>query len=256
MGKPVFSIIVTSKQKENYEKMYNSLNLSSYCNDLEKKRLEEFDNKKNIIKQNEKMKQNATLRKKISKQKFKVRKLKKKLSKKITLPHSRLLDIPFEIVMVGSSPPDKVLPDNFRYIYSDTSLPRCLNIGVENACADYVLLVNDNMEYSELFLDTLYMFFSRIVPYMKKVLIIPRYAVNGVIRDDLMHLDTHDFLSPIIGKSCIFDKNMWTKLGGIDNTMIVSKGMADLQMKFYKLGYTPFVATISIVNEKIKEENE
>jgi len=102
------------------------------------------------------------------------------------------------------------------------------------------------MEYSDLFLDTLYMFVSRILQYMKKVLIVPMYSVDGVLRDDLMRLDTNDFFSPIIGKSCVFDKDMWTELGGVD-----SMGIAGLQMKFYEQGYTPFIATTSVVEEKI-----
>lgn len=249
MSKPIFSIVLASDKKENYKHIYNSLDISSYCSNLEKKRVEEVNTKKKIIKQNEKKKRTKKINKLISKQKYALKKLKRRNAKnKVTLPHSRLSDIPFEIIAVGNTPPYELMPDNFRYIYSDALPFQCLNIGVSNAIADYVLLVMDNMKYSELFLDTLYMFVSRILPYMKEVLIMPMYSMNGILRDDLMHLDTNDFFSPIIGKSCVFDKNMWVKLGGVD-----SGGIANLQMKFYEYGYTPFIATISIVEENISE---
>lgn len=237
MPKPFFSIVVVSEQGEKYEQIYNSLDLSLYCKNFERKRIERIENLKREIKQNEKMRSNVQLRKKINRQKRGAKKLKKGLSTKITLPNSRLVDIPFEVVVVGKTPPIKSLPSGIRHIYFNGSLSQCLNEGVKGSYADYILIVNDNMGYSELFLDTLYMFVSRILPYMKEVLIIPRYSVDGVFQDENF--------SPIIGKSCLFEKDMWIKLGGVDDG-----GIEKLQVKFYKQGYTPFIATVSVIEER------
>lgn len=163
--------------------------------------------------------------------------------------NDKFIDPSFEVIFIGDSPPAKQIPRNFRYIQSKENFTKCIEIGVENSQSDYLIFVNENMTYSSMYLSWLYMFTTRVLFHFDKVIILPRYSFKGEIRQDLMHFDINDELSPLVSRSFLCKKKDFFDIGGINKDFNGDLCIIDIQMRFYKNGYTPFIVPMAVNDE-------
>ncbi len=156
-------------------------------------------------------------------------------------------NISFEIVFVGDVPPKKEIAFNFRYIYTKVRPLQCLEIAARNAYGEYLLPIGDDFLFSKEFLNRIDFYLSKL--YMEKVLVGNRYQTNGVFYDKIMTYQRKIPNSPIIAAMPAFKKDIWNKIGGIDKRFSWAFFDKDIILRFYELGYTPFISPDSWVNE-------
>jgi hypothetical protein len=156
--------------------------------------------------------------------------------------------VKFEIIFVGDNPPKKEIPENFNYIETSVKPSQCLEIAARNACGKYLIPVCDDYRVECGFLDRVYNWVSRVDD--DKVFVGFRHKhVNREIQDIGLCLDLSIKNSPIIGQSGVYRKDLWHKLGGIDNRFIYYLCDFDVQMRFFEYGMNIFIAPDCILIE-------
>ncbi len=122
--------------------------------------------------------------------------------------------------------------DKFIKVEFEVIIEEDIDIAVSKSNADYIIISEDNLIYSHMYLSWMYMFFTRITLHFNKVLLIS--PSNPL-----------DVESPFISKSFMCSKEEYFKVR--DDCKNVS--ISDLQNKFYDIGYTPFfVAAAEVMN--------
>jgi hypothetical protein len=155
-------------------------------------------------------------------------------------------DIPFEIIFVGNVPPTKTMPDNFRYIYSEKSPAQCWDMGARATEGVLILPITDDVRYSKNFFNRAY-YYTTIFD-IDKILISFRFRyqwgsyLTGVAIDEGGFFDLKMPSSPTLGISGIYKKDLWIKLGGLDNRFYGGFADLDIILRFYyELGMSSFI---------------
>ena len=107
--------------------------------------------------------------------------------------------------------------------------------------------MTDDLLFSENFLNRVNFYLSKL--YMEKVLVGNRYQTNGIFYDKIMTYQRKISNSPIIASMPSFKREIWNKIGGIDRRFLWAFYDKDIILRFYELGYTPFISPDSWVNE-------
>lgn len=144
-------------------------------------------------------------------------------------------EVPFEIIFVGDRPPTLTLPDNFHFIYSEVKPAQCAEIAKRHTTCDLIMLIADDLVFSEHALDILHQTFLRLDN--DKAIVSARYYCNGQIYPDpeccFWRTDLNTPLLPVSG---LMKKKMWEQLGGIDRRFVASCWDIDISMRVFEIG--------------------
>jgi len=159
--------------------------------------------------------------------------------------------VSFEMIFVGNNPPAEEMPSNFKYIYTKVNPVQCYEIAARNAVGKFLVPVTDDLLLSDEFLDRMYFYLSKL--HMDGVLVGNRYQTNGVFYDNVLTLERKYLNSPVIPIVSAFNREVWMKLGGADRRFSYSFFDVDMVLRFYEIGYKPFVIPDNWVNEIIDD---
>jgi hypothetical protein len=170
-------------------------------------------------------------------------------------------NIPFEIVFVGNVPPRRIMPDNFRYIYSEASPAQCWDIAARETNGVLMISSGDDIKYSKNFLNRAY-YYTTIFD-LDKTLISFRYRYQWGPNYNGLAIDEGGFFKfgepgfSVLGASGIFRKDLWIKLGGLDNRFFGSFADIDITFRhFYELGMNFFIPPDCFIIEIPKDRGE
>lgn len=162
--------------------------------------------------------------------------------------------IPFEMIFVGNSPPKEQMPINFQYIFTDVGVSQCFEIAARASSGEYILHTADDIVYCDGFLNRFNYYLSRL--HMEKVLIGNRLQTNGIFYDKILTFNRGCPNSPVTSWIPAFKRSIWSDLGGIDRRFDYAFFDMDLILRFYEIGYSPFIMPDNwaneIRNEKVK----
>ena len=156
-------------------------------------------------------------------------------------------NISFEIIFVGFSPPKKKMPSNFKYIYTKVNPAQCWEIAAREAEGEYLILATDDCLFSPKFLNRIDFYINRL--WMERSLIGGRYQTNGIFYDNILIYSRKIKNSPLLLSFAVYKKEVWNKIGGIDRRFSGAFCNADIMLRFYEIGYVPFIAPDLWVNE-------
>lgn len=155
-------------------------------------------------------------------------------------------NIPFEVVFAGNAKPIETMPNNFKYIYTEVKPSQCIEISARHAVGKYIILSPDDVTVSSGFLDRAYNYVYRDPDaYFYSF----RYGVKQGVFDPL-YFDKKIPMSPIVGISGIYDRKMWSELGGVDNRFLFTFVDIDMQLRFREAGRSLFIMSDCILEEK------
>jgi hypothetical protein len=155
--------------------------------------------------------------------------------------------IPFEMIFAGNSPPKEKMPNNFQYIFTEVGIPQCYEIAARAASGEYILNTTDDVFYCDRFLNRFDYYLSKL--HMEKVLVGNRYQTNGIFYDKILTLNKRSPNSPVLSLLPAFKRSIWHDLGGIDRRFNFALFDVDMVLRFYEIGYTPFVMPDNWANE-------
>ena len=143
--------------------------------------------------------------------------------------------VPFELIFVGNKIPNFKLPENCHFIYSETKPAQCYEIGSRYAVGDLIMHTGDDCVFSERALDNIYEIFRNLND--DKAMVSCGYILGG---NDLSveqgYYWTDDNNSPRMPFGALMKREMWKKLGGIDNRFIAQYWDLDIAMRMYEIG--------------------
>jgi hypothetical protein len=162
--------------------------------------------------------------------------------------------VSFEIIFVGNKPPLNPMPNNFKYIYSEESPSKCLEIAARKAVGEYLIPVSDDCIFSPQFLCSLWSWQKR--NNLSECLLTWRHVENGVIDDTLLKFNADVKKNMFLGTGGMFNREIWYKLGGIDSRFVFPyNAVVDMQMRFYEYGFYPYSMNICFtINRGIEEK--
>jgi len=160
--------------------------------------------------------------------------------------------VSFEMIFVGNSPPECKMPINFQYIYTNVGPVQCIEIAARSASGEYLISMADDLTFSEGFLNWISFYASKL--HMEKVLVGSRYQINGVFQDKSLTFREKCINSPVVPFIPAFKREVWEELGGIDKRFSFAFYDLDMMLRFYEIGYSPFVVPDAWANE-IWEKN-
>lgn len=163
--------------------------------------------------------------------------------------------ISFEVIFVGNVMPLKTMPCNFKYIYSEESPSKCLEIAAINAKGEYLIPCSDDCIYSPQFICLLWNWKKR--DNMSKSLLTWRRVENGMIDDSLLNFPEKLDKNIFIGNGGMFDRYTWHKIGGIDSRFSFTHyAVIDMQLRFYENGYNPYCVNVCFsLNRAVEDKN-
>lgn len=157
---------------------------------------------------------------------------------------ARNTKVSFEVVFVGDKKPLEVMPDNFKYIYTEVKPAQCLEIAVRYSKGRFVNHIGDDFTFDEGYLDKLYDY--SLLLDMDKILIYPQHRLMydpprfGMIEIGC-HFSPQKADSHFIGTSPLLRRDLWDKVGGIDRRFFAAYACLDIDMRLYELGFHPFI---------------
>lgn len=149
--------------------------------------------------------------------------------------HSLLSNnISFEVIFVGNVRPDFALPNDFRYIYSNTKPAQCYDIAFRNATGELIHWTADDATYSEGALDKIYDFYKSF--NNDKLIVALRTVEDGV---DIT--EGHRFIykannTPRMAPFGVMNRELFIKLGSYDKRFICGQSENDIVMRIYEIG--------------------
>jgi len=145
-------------------------------------------------------------------------------------------DIPFEVVFVGPNAPKNPLPDNFRYIKSNTKPAQAAEIACRNAIYPLVLIIGDDFRFrTEHPLDKAYE--TYVEAGAGKTLVSCRYIPGGEARTQNDHrFIIDDPETPILPLCTLMSTPLWRDIGGIDKNFIAVQWDVDIAMRVMATG--------------------
>ncbi len=158
--------------------------------------------------------------------------------------------IPFEVIFVGNSAPIEPMPNNFKYIYTKVKPAQCWEIAARHAMGKYLIPLQDDIRVSPNFLERAY---NYVIRYPDTYTLAFMHKYDGEIVRRPSYFDKKIPLSPIVAVSGIFEKEIWTKLGGLDRRFTYAMADVDMQMRFMETGRPLFIIPDCIFEEL--EEN-
>ena len=144
--------------------------------------------------------------------------------------------IPFEMIFVGPTEPDYILPDNFKFIKTDVKPAQCYEIAARYSMGEYLLNTADDCVFiTQDALGTLYREYKAYND--EKLMLSCRFKVNSIDQSPKCHsLDREDpnsFIMPIGG---LLSKKLYMELGGIDKNFISVYWDLDIALRLYSSG--------------------
>ena len=155
-------------------------------------------------------------------------------------------DIPFEVVFVGPNAPKSQLPENFRFIKSNTKPAQAAEIACRNAKYPLVMIFGDDIRFmTEHPLDRVYE--TYVEAANEKAMVSCRYRPEGEART---HVDYHFFQgdpeSPQLPFCTLMSAKVWREIGGIDRNFIAVSWDADIAMRVMADGGSVVVSEVIV----------
>lgn len=142
--------------------------------------------------------------------------------------------ISFEVIFVGNTKPDFVLPNNFRYIYSSTKPAQCYEIAFRNAKGELIHWTADDSTYSTNALDIIYNFYKSF--NNEKLIVALRTIEDGEDFTEGHRFIYRDYNSPRMAPFGVMNRELFNKLGGYDRRFIGGQSENDIAMRVYEIG--------------------
>jgi len=139
----------------------------------------------------------------------------------------------FEMVVVGNMLPEARMPANFHFIYSNVKPAQCVEIAFRYSVGDYVFFISDDAEFDKFTLDKLY----ELEKLNDQQIISTRLTRKGVrfpLREYKYWPSVSSTPDMPVGIFCT--KELWNKIGGIDNRFISSMWDLDFALRHYESG--------------------
>lgn len=156
-------------------------------------------------------------------------------------------EVEFEIVFAGPSPPNFVLPHNFRFIKTHVKPVQCYEIAFRNTRGDLVMNIADDCLFvTERPLDNLYECYKG--HNVDKLIVSCRYMLNGEDQSHLFFID--DVSSPVLPVAGLMSGQLFRDLGGIDRNFIAVMWDIDVAMRVYSLGGTVCLSDVYLNEDK------
>ena len=171
-------------------------------------------------------------------------------------------DVPFEIIFVGSNEPAFTLPDNFKFILSQTKPAQCMEIARRNATADLIMHTADDCIFrlrkedgslsTDHTLDNLYTTYKSIGN--EKLILSCVYMQN---EEDRRHEQTFFCEKPgppLIPMAGLMSKKLYYNIGGIDRRFVTCFYDIDIAMRVYAIGGTVALSDVYLSEDKSKNK--
>ena len=160
--------------------------------------------------------------------------------------------INFEIVFVGPNESNSTLPDNFKFIKSNTKPAQCVEIARRNAIGDLIMNVADDHYFMEEhpldhLCNTYYSYNN------DKLLLSCRYMINGKDRTHDHLFFVHDPTSPVVPCQSLMKRELHEKIGGVDRNFIAVMWDLDIAMRVYAIGGTVVIS--NVYTNELKDKN-
>jgi hypothetical protein len=139
-------------------------------------------------------------------------------------------DISFEIIFVGDRPPQKKMPENFKYIFTTVKLSQCLEIAVRESIGKFIIVSPDDCLVSNNYLSILNNYINTLD--MKKNFILPGWKWRNKIRKGYVSIAN---VSLIVSSTPCILKELWHYIGGIDKRFFTMWGLLDLYLRLIQL---------------------
>ena len=164
-------------------------------------------------------------------------------------------DVSFVIIFAGHVRPDFELPSNFKYIYASVKPAQCFHIAYSNTSGKYVLNSPDDFEFSPHALDNMLSMLQQ--KDENKTIVTSRYFYSGVEIPLISFRDSSDiaYYPPsgiVVSFGSLVKKNLFEKLGGIDNRFLALYWDLDIVMQLYVLGGKVIICENATCDEPIK----
>jgi hypothetical protein len=151
------------------------------------------------------------------------------------------LNSSYEIIFAGSAPPIQKMPNNFKYIVTQTHPAWATEVAVRHAKGEYLIVISDDAIFSDGYLGILDHYISKIG--MEKCVVGGRfrYANHKECNDSCLTIDDKHAKAPVHPMGGAYKRDVWNELGGVDNRFFGSYYDLDMGMRFYEKGFVPFV---------------
>lgn len=145
-------------------------------------------------------------------------------------------DIPFEVVFVGPNAPKHPLPENFRFIKSNTKPAQAAEIACRNAIYPLVMIFADDVRFrTEQPLDKAYQ--TYVESGAGNTLVSCRYQADGEARTQNDHrFIVGDPTTPVLPLCTLMSTSLWRDIGGVDKNFIAVCWDLDIAMRVMAAG--------------------
>jgi hypothetical protein len=158
-------------------------------------------------------------------------------------------NIQSEVVAVGSRPPPKPMPPNFRYIFAPVKPSQCAEIALRSARGNFIVFpLSDDEIFCNDFVPILYEYINKFDT--NKYFFGARHKYRGKIRDKGMKLNRSCKSSPGLGLCYCVSSAIIKKIGSIDRRFVVAHYDADYRMRLSEMGLELMLMTGCILEER------
>tara|TARA_B100001146_G_scaffold223705_1_gene239079 strand:+ start:53 stop:913 length:861 start_codon:yes stop_codon:yes gene_type:complete len=156
--------------------------------------------------------------------------------------------IEFELIIPGNVKPDFKLPSNFHFINTNVKPAQCVEIGVRKAKSDLIMILADDIKCSDNFLDTMYE--SYMLNCAKTDVISCLFMKFGKLwPSELYKFWPGVYGSPVLAMGMMMNKELWTKLGGLDKRFIAIYWDIDIFLRLLENGGKHYICKSAVVEE-------
>jgi hypothetical protein len=144
-------------------------------------------------------------------------------------------ELSFEVIFVGPLRPKEELPSNFHFIVSKVKPAQCVQIAINQALGEYVMIIADDLFFSQPYsIDKLYaLVCNSDNPFL---IASHRYSLNGIDQTGVMYFDAKNSQSLLMPVAGLMRKDSIEAVGGIDRNFIGIMYDVDLILRFYEQG--------------------
>ena len=146
-------------------------------------------------------------------------------------------NLSFEMIFVGHRPPEKKMPENFKYIFTTVKPSQCLEIAARKANGKFIMMFPDDCIASGNLPYVINSYISKLD--MNKYCIVPSWSWRGRIRtNNIIFLDA--ILKYPVGTCCIL-KKIWNDVGGMDRRFFGILCFADFYFRLIKMNINTYI---------------
>lgn len=158
-------------------------------------------------------------------------------------------EIPFEVIFVGPNEPKFDMPDNFRFIKSNTKPTQCVEIASRAAIYPLLMMFGDDIRFvTDHPLDNLYETYTKNDDDLTMVSC--RYQPGGEARTQIDHrFFPGDSDSPLLPFCTLMPTEIWRDLGGVDSRFIASCWDLDIAMRVLAIGGKVVFSNVEVVED-------